>query len=115
MVWFLVIVNTTSIYLFWLMWGEFYTQGRPDIFNPAAVAYLGFVVASVSAYASRSSNFWLKLVKNQSNKVEPLSVSVSVFAANLVAGVLGSVLITLAGILWLINGTVNIWVSGGWG
>jgi hypothetical protein len=96
------------------MWGDFYIHGRSDIFNSAAVGYLGFVVASVAAYASRNSSFWRWSVKHQTHKVEPLSVSFPVFTANLIAGVLGTVLIILGGILYLLNGTVNIWVSGGW-
>ena len=109
---YLIVLNTLNAYVFWLMWGGFYTECNFDVFYQMLTWSLFPIVLAVGLYSIRNSPLAIKLIK-----FEQLAPGIDTERAAYLGALIGtyalsSTSIMGAAVVFAINGSIDIWALG---
>lgn len=109
---YLIVINILNAYVFWLMWGGFYTECDSNVFYQM-LAWSSFpIVLAVGLYSIRNSPLAMKLIKFE-NLAQGVKKERAAYIGALIGTyTLSSTSIMVAAIVFAINGSIDIWALG---
>lgn len=106
----LLTINILNSYIFWLMWGGFYSTRQSSVFIQMAVFQLLITMFSFVFYSIRNKRVALKLIPSSTILINHALTARRVALAG--AFGLATVNFIVGLVLYSINGSIDIWATG---